>query len=144
MKAEDSKNEIQVTGSISETGKTFVGESDGKSWTIVNPDAVKGHEGHHVILTANCDADKNEVHVVSLRMVANHDNMKAEDSKNEVQVTGSISETGKTFVGESDGKSWTIVNPDAVKGHEGHHVILTANFDADKNEVRVVSLKMAK
>jgi hypothetical protein len=43
-----------------------------------------------------------------------------------------------------DGKSWTIINPDAVKGHEGHHVILTANFDADKKEVRVVSLKMAK
>jgi hypothetical protein len=70
--------------------------------------------------------------------------MKAEDSKNEVQVTGTISETGKTFVSESDSKSWTIINPDAVKGHEGHHVILTANVDADKNEIRVVSLKMAK
>jgi hypothetical protein len=82
--------------------------------------------------------------VASAQDTTNHDNMKAEDSKNEVQVTGTISETGKTFVSESDSKSWTIINPDAVKGHEGHHVILTANVDADKNEIRVVSLKMAK
>jgi hypothetical protein len=54
--------------------------------------------------------------------------VESEDSKNEVQVPGTISETGKTFVSERDGKSWTILNPDAVKGHEGHHVILTANF----------------
>ena len=76
--------------------------------------------------------------VASAQDTTNH------DSKNEVQVTGTISETGKTFVSESDSKSWTIINPDAVKGHEGHHVILTANVDADKNEIRVVSLKMAK
>ena len=82
--------------------------------------------------------------VASAQDTTNHDNMKAEDSKNEVQVTGTISETGKTFVSESDSKSWTIINPDAVKGHEGHHVISTANVDADKNEIRVVSLKMAK
>ena len=82
--------------------------------------------------------------VASAQDTTNHDNMKAEDSKNEVQVTGTISETGKTFVSESDSKSWTIINPDAVKGHEGHHVILNANVDADKNEIRVVSLKMAK
>ena len=82
--------------------------------------------------------------VASAQDTTNHDDMKAEDSKNEVRVTGTISETGKTFVSTIDGKSWTIINPDAVKGHEGHHVILTANFDADKKEVRVVSLKMAK
>jgi hypothetical protein len=48
------------------------------------------------------------------------------------------------FVSDKDGKSWTISNPAAVKGHEGHHVILQAQVDADKNEVHVVSLKMAK
>jgi hypothetical protein len=47
-------------------------------------------------------------------------------------------------VSDKDGKSWTISNPDAVKGHEGHHVTLQAHVDADKNEVHVVSLKMAK
>jgi hypothetical protein len=47
----------------------FVSDKDSKSWTISNPDAVKGHEGHHVTLQAHADADKNEVHVVSLKMV---------------------------------------------------------------------------
>jgi hypothetical protein len=73
-----------------------------------------------------------------------NDNMKADASKKAVQVTGKISDDGKTFVGDTDSKSWTISNPDAVKGHEGHHVILTAHVYADKNEVHVMSLKMAK
>ena len=52
--------------------------------------------------------------------------------------------TARLFVSDKDSKSWTIVNPDAVKGHEGHHVILTAHVYADKSEVHVMSLKMAK
>jgi pentapeptide MXKDX repeat protein len=73
-----------------------------------------------------------------------NDNMKADASKKAVQVTGKVSEDGKTFVSDKDSKSWTITNPDAVKGHEGHHVTLTAHVYADKNEVHVMSLKMAK
>jgi hypothetical protein len=73
-----------------------------------------------------------------------HDNMKADASSKAVQVTGKISDDGKIFVGDKDSKSWTISNPDAVKGHEGHHVTVTAHLDADKGEVHVVSLKMAK
>ena len=71
------------------------------------------------------------------------DNMKADKSAKAVKVTGKISDDGKTFVSDKDSKSWTITNPDAVKGHEGHHVTLTAHVYADKNEVHVVSLKMA-
>ena len=61
-----------------------------------------------------------------------------------VCITGKIREDGKMFVSDKDSKRWTISNPDAVKGHEGHHVTLQAHVDADKNEVHVVSLKMAK
>ena len=70
------------------------------------------------------------------------DNMKSDMSK-AASITGKISDDGKTFVSDKDGKSWTISNPDAVKGHEGHHVTLKAHVSADKNEVDVVSLKMA-
>jgi hypothetical protein len=76
MKHDDMKAEkaapkaVKVTGKISEDGKMFVSDKDSKSWTISNPDAVKGHEGHHVTLTAHVYADKNEVHVMSLKMVA--------------------------------------------------------------------------
>jgi len=74
---------------------------------------------------------------------AKQDNMKADASTKATSVTGKISDDGKTFVSDKDGKSWTISNPDAVKGHEGHHVTLKAHVSADKSEVDVVSLKMA-
>jgi hypothetical protein len=72
------------------------------------------------------------------------DTSKSSMSMKAVSVTGKISDDGKMFVSDKDGKSWTISNPDAVKGHEGHHVTLQAHVYADKNEVHVVSLKMAK
>ena len=72
-----------------------------------------------------------------------NDNMKADSSK-EMKITGKISEDGKMFVNDKDSKSWTIQNPEAVNGHEGHHVTLSAHVYADKSEVHVMSLKMVK
>jgi len=71
------------------------------------------------------------------------DSMKSDSSAKAVKVMGKISDDGQSFVGDKDGKSWKIVNPEAVKGHEGHHVILTAHVYADKGQVHVMSLKMA-
>lgn len=82
--------------------------------------------------------------VASAQYNTQNDNMKADAAQKAVQITGKVSDDGKTFVSDKDGKSWTITNPDAVKGHEGHHVTLKAHVDADKNEVHVMSLKMAK
>ena len=73
-----------------------------------------------------------------------NDSMKADASKNAIDIKGKISADGKMFISDKDGKSWTIINPEAVKGHEGHHVILNAHVYADKGEVHVMSLKMAK
>jgi hypothetical protein len=70
-------------------------------------------------------------------------NMQSDASTKPSHITGKISDDGKTFVSDSDGKTWTINNPDAVKGHEGHHVTLKANVSADKTSVDVMSLKMA-
>ena len=81
--------------------------------------------------------------VAAAQDTMSHDSMKADASK-AVDVKGKISDDGKTFVSDKDSKSWTIVNPEAVKGHEGHHVILNAHVYADKGEVHVMSLKMAK
>jgi hypothetical protein len=72
------------------------------------------------------------------------DNSKSGTTVKTVSITGKISADGTTFVSDTDSKSWTISNPDAVKGHEGHHVILQAQVDADKSQVHVMSLKMAK
>jgi len=44
-----------------------VTDSDQKVLTIENPDAIKGHEGHHVAVTGRITGDK--IHVDSLKMI---------------------------------------------------------------------------
>jgi hypothetical protein len=48
------------------------------------------------------------------------------------------------FVNDSDNKSWEVMNPEALKGHEGHHVQVSAHVYADKNSIHVMSVKMLK
>jgi hypothetical protein len=83
--------------------------------------------------------------VASAQDTMKNDNMQAPDaSKKAIDIKGKISADGTTFVSDKDGKTWTIINPEAVKGHEGHHVILNAHVYSDKMQVHVMSLKMAK
>ena len=49
-----------------------------------------------------------------------------------------------TFVNDADQKSWEVTNPQALKGHEGHHVQLSAHVYADKNSIHVMEVKMLK
>ena len=49
-----------------------------------------------------------------------------------------------TFVNDKDKKSWNVVNPETLKGHEGHHVELKAHVYADKGEIHVMTVKMLK
>jgi len=48
------------------------------------------------------------------------------------------------FVNDKDGKSWEVMNPEELKGHEGHHVQLSAHVYADKNSIQIMSVKMLK
>jgi hypothetical protein len=49
-----------------------------------------------------------------------------------------------TFVSDADQKSWDVMNPEKLKGHEGHHVQLGAHVYADKGQIQVVTVKMLK
>ena len=49
-----------------------------------------------------------------------------------------------TFVNDADQKSWDVMNPEALKGHEGHHVQLSAHVYADKGYIHVMTVKMLK
>ena len=49
-----------------------------------------------------------------------------------------------TFVSDKDKKSWDVANPEALKGHEGHHVEVSAHVYADKGQIHVMSVKMLK
>jgi hypothetical protein len=60
-----------IKGTVKADGDklTFVSDKDGKSWDIVNPEALKGHEGHHVELSAHVYADKGQIHVMTVKML---------------------------------------------------------------------------
>jgi hypothetical protein len=65
-------------------------------------------------------------------------------AKKAVTVTGKVSDDGKMLTSGKDNKMWTVTNPEALKGHEGHQITVKAHVDAAKNEIHVVSVKMAK
>lgn len=44
-----------------------VTDGDQKILTVDNPDALKGHEGHHIAVTGHVDGDK--IHVNSVKML---------------------------------------------------------------------------
>lgn len=75
------------------------------------------------------------------------DNMKMGADKAPLKsIKGTIKADGDkvTFVADSDQKAWDIMNPEAVKGHEGHHVELSAHVYADKMAIHVMKVKMMK
>ena len=59
------------------------------------------------------------------------------------RLKGKISDDGKSITTDKDSKTWTIENPDAVKGHEGHDVKIKGHVDAANNSIHVMSVKMA-
>lgn len=49
-----------------------------------------------------------------------------------------------TFVNDADQKSWDVMNPETLKGHDGHHVQVSAHVYEDKNSIHVMKVKMLK
>lgn len=60
-----------IKGTVKAEGEkiTFVSDKDSKSWDVMNPETLKDHDGHHVQLSAHVYADKNAIHVMSVKMV---------------------------------------------------------------------------
>ncbi|HWG86316.1 MAG TPA: hypothetical protein VN679_00945 [Candidatus Acidoferrales bacterium] len=71
---------------------------------------------------------------------------KAAEKGKDMKLTGWVKEeSGKTvFVNDKDKKSWDIANPDAVKGHEGHHVKVSAKLDEANHSVTIDKLTMMR
>ncbi len=57
---------VTLRGTLSADGKSFTSDQDHKTLTLVNPEAVQGHAGHHVDLTGHVMGD--QIHVMSLKM----------------------------------------------------------------------------
>ena len=47
----------------------FVSDEDKSVLLVENPDALAGHEGHHVTIAAHVDQEKKSVHVESVTMM---------------------------------------------------------------------------
>jgi hypothetical protein len=63
----------KIRGTVKADGDTltFVTDEDGKSWEVMNPEMLKGHEGHHVELNVHMYADKGTIHVHTVKMLEN-------------------------------------------------------------------------
>ncbi|HXU17052.1 MAG TPA: hypothetical protein VN708_18105 [Terriglobales bacterium] len=71
-KASAAKASLQtLKGTVKAEGDkiTFVNDADQKAWEVTNPESLKGHEGHHVQLSAHVYADKNSIHVMKVKML---------------------------------------------------------------------------
>lgn len=68
---------MHIKGMVKTEGdKTmFIADKDGKSWDVINPDALKGHDGHHVEVSAHVYADKDQIHVMSVKMLKQKSSM---------------------------------------------------------------------
>ena len=60
---------LQGTVKVDGDKVIFVADDDNKSWEVLNPDTLKAHAGHHVEVSAHIYADKNQMHVMSVKMV---------------------------------------------------------------------------
>src|ERR1700694_6077980 len=60
-----------IKGTVKADGDklTFVSDKDKKYWDVANPEALKGHEGHHVEVSAHVYAGKGQIHVMSVKMI---------------------------------------------------------------------------
>jgi hypothetical protein len=63
---------VTVRGTVNADGdkRSFVDDKDGKSWEVDNPEMLKEHAGHHVELSCQVNADKGQIHVIKVTMLA--------------------------------------------------------------------------
>ena len=63
--AEIGKNK-NMSGTVSQDGKTFKDDADNKSYTVDNPDALKGKENQHLAIVVAVYPETNTVHIIKL------------------------------------------------------------------------------
>ena len=71
---------------------------------------------------------------------------KAAEKGKTLRLTGWVkNENGKdVFVNDKDKESWDISNPDAVQGHEGHHVKVRAKLDESNHSMTIAKVSMMR
>jgi len=60
-----------IKGTVKSTNDkvTFVADEGGRAWDVVNPETLKDHVGHHVVVNAHVYSDKGQIHIMSVTML---------------------------------------------------------------------------
>lgn len=117
-----------MVGKVNSDGKKFTNSGDSKSYGVENPDALQSSEGQNVALLVHVDPNTGTIHVIQLEPTQ--------------EMSGKVSADDKSFVSDKDSKSYTVDNPDALKGHEGQHVALVFHVDPDTGDIQVTQIEM--
>jgi hypothetical protein len=56
----------KMSGKVSRDGKNFVNDSDSKSYSVNNPNALQDYENQHVAMIVQVDPDDNVIHIISV------------------------------------------------------------------------------
>ena len=56
-----------MSGTVSKNGKSFTDNSNNKTYSVSNPDALSGHEGQPVGLIVHVDPDNNVIHIIQVQ-----------------------------------------------------------------------------
>jgi hypothetical protein len=62
-------------------------------------------------------------------------------AKKSVSISGEVSNDGRTFTADSDGKIWQVSNPDALRGIYGRHVTIRGNVNPAKTGIEILTVK---
>ncbi len=62
---------MSIKGTVKQDGDkiTFVADKDSKSWDVMNPEMLKDHVGHHVMVSAHVHSDTGAIHVMKVKML---------------------------------------------------------------------------
>lgn len=62
---------MMLKGTVKQDGDkiTFVADKDSKSWDVMNPETLKDHVGHHVMVSAHVHSDTGAIHVMHVKML---------------------------------------------------------------------------
>jgi len=65
-------------------------------------------------------------------------------SRRTISLSGTMSENGSVLLRDSEGKTWTVTNPELLQGYAGQEVTIHGQLLPENHELRVVSVKRVK
>jgi hypothetical protein len=77
---------------------------------------------------------------VSIQPRANMDATKA--AKKAIGISGTVSDDGRTFTADKDGRIWMVSNPEALSGIAERHVKVRAHMNLSGSQIEVVSVSV--